>query len=74
MQSVISVFGRINYASFIASLDIGIYLREGGGRNNFKIRKSYPYSFLFSLYSNISSSARYSSLRQCMSATPSLIN
>ena len=27
-----------------------------------------------SLYSNINSSARYSSLRQCMSATPSLIS
>lgn len=27
MQSVIFVFGRINYASFIASLDIGIYTK-----------------------------------------------
>ena len=31
------------------------------------------YSSPFSLYSSINSSARYSSLRQCISATPSLI-
>ena len=37
-------------------------------------RGAFTHPSPFSLYSNISSSARYSSLRQCMSATPSLIN